>query len=154
MICSVLFFRPSSGIRKGRGSRSVWLTMVLRTLPLLCFLSLIHIWVVFDITQGFVYGQLSKDQTHNSYVDIIGTKGVVRMTHDFIPCERYVNCGNPFCNRRILTSEENEDKYLRGCSHECRVHPRNRYVEEYNLSQAEVAERLAVIGETLDGTLA
>lgn len=39
--------------------------------------------VVFDITQGFVYGQLSKDQTHNSYVDIIGTKGIVRMTHDF-----------------------------------------------------------------------
>ena len=38
--------------------------------------------VVFDITQGFVYGQLSKDQTHNSYVDIIGTKGIVRMTHD------------------------------------------------------------------------
>ena len=39
--------------------------------------------VVFDITQGFVYGQLSRDQTHNSYVDIIGTKGIVRMTHDF-----------------------------------------------------------------------
>lgn len=39
--------------------------------------------VVFDITQGFVYGQLSKDQTHNSYVDIIGTKGIVRMSHDF-----------------------------------------------------------------------
>lgn len=39
--------------------------------------------VVFDITQGFVYGQLSKDQTHNSYVDIIGTKGIVRMHHDF-----------------------------------------------------------------------
>lgn len=39
--------------------------------------------VVFDITQGFVYGQLSKNQTHNSYVDIIGTKGIVRMTHDF-----------------------------------------------------------------------
>ena len=39
--------------------------------------------VVFDITQGFVYGQLSKDQTHNSYADIIGTKGLVRMTHDF-----------------------------------------------------------------------
>ena len=32
--------------------------------------------VVFDITQGFVYGQLSKDQTHNSYVDIIGTEGI------------------------------------------------------------------------------
>ena len=39
--------------------------------------------VVFDITQGFVYGQLSKDQTHNSYVDIIGTKGIAHMTHDF-----------------------------------------------------------------------
>lgn len=39
--------------------------------------------VVFDITQGFVYGQLSKDQTHNSYIDLIGTKGIVRMHHDF-----------------------------------------------------------------------
>ncbi len=39
--------------------------------------------VVFDVTQGHVYGQLSKDQTHNSYFDIIGTKGIVRMTHDF-----------------------------------------------------------------------
>ena len=39
--------------------------------------------IVFDITQGFVYGQLSKDQTHNSYIDLIGTKGIVRMHHDF-----------------------------------------------------------------------
>ncbi len=39
--------------------------------------------VIFDITQGHVYGQLSKDQTHNSYIDIIGTKGIARMTHDF-----------------------------------------------------------------------
>lgn len=39
--------------------------------------------VVYDITQGFVYGQLSKDQTHNSYMELIGTKGVVWMTHDF-----------------------------------------------------------------------
>ena len=30
-----------------------------------------------------MYGQLAKDQTHNSYVDIIGTKGIARMTHDF-----------------------------------------------------------------------
>ena len=42
-----------------------------------------HNGVVFDITQGFVNGQLSKDQTHNAYTDIIGTKGIVRMTHDF-----------------------------------------------------------------------
>lgn len=39
--------------------------------------------VVFDITQGFVYGHMSKEQTHNCYVDIIGTKGIARMTHDF-----------------------------------------------------------------------
>ncbi|GHT30422.1 dehydrogenase [Bacteroidia bacterium] len=39
--------------------------------------------VVFDITQGHVYGHLSQQQTHNSYVDIIGTKGIARMTHDF-----------------------------------------------------------------------
>lgn len=39
--------------------------------------------VVFDITQGHVYGQLSKDQTHNSYIDLIGTHGIARMTHDF-----------------------------------------------------------------------
>jgi predicted dehydrogenase len=39
--------------------------------------------IVFDITQGHVYGQLSKDQTHNSYIDIIGTKGIARMSHDF-----------------------------------------------------------------------
>lgn len=39
--------------------------------------------IVYDITQGFVYGQLSKDQTHNSYMELIGTKGFVRMHHDF-----------------------------------------------------------------------
>lgn len=39
--------------------------------------------IAYDITQGFVYGQLSKDQTHNSYIDLIGTKGIARMTHDF-----------------------------------------------------------------------
>jgi myo-inositol 2-dehydrogenase/D-chiro-inositol 1-dehydrogenase len=39
--------------------------------------------VVFDITQGFVYGHLSKDKTHNCYVDCIGTRGIARMSHDF-----------------------------------------------------------------------
>lgn len=39
--------------------------------------------IVFDITQGHVYGQLAKDQTHNSYIDIIGTEGIAHMTHDF-----------------------------------------------------------------------
>lgn len=39
--------------------------------------------VVFDITQGFIYGHLAKQQPHNCYVDAIGTKGVARMHHDF-----------------------------------------------------------------------
>ncbi len=39
--------------------------------------------VVFDITQGFVYGQLARDKTHNCYVDCIGTAGIARMRHDF-----------------------------------------------------------------------
>ena len=55
--------------------------------------------IVFDITQGFVYGQLSKDQTHNSYVDIIGTEGIVRMTHDFKTALRLG--GNTFPGRRF-----------------------------------------------------
>lgn len=68
---------------------------------------------------------------------------------DGTPCERYVNCGNPFCNRQLITSEENEHKYLRGCSHECRVHPENRYVNEHNLSRDEVEKRLNEIRESL-----
>lgn len=63
------------------------------------------------------------------------------------PCERYVNCANPECNDQILCSEENEHKYLRGCCHKCRVHPRNRYVEEQGLTEEEVVERLKAIGE-------
>ncbi|RDU38266.1 rhodanese-related sulfurtransferase [Neobacillus piezotolerans] len=63
------------------------------------------------------------------------------------PCERYVNCANPECNKQILCSEENEHKYLRGCTHECRVHPRNLYVKEQGLTEAEVAVRLKELGE-------
>ncbi|RIU88579.1 rhodanese-related sulfurtransferase [Oceanobacillus picturae] len=65
------------------------------------------------------------------------------------PCERYVNCANPECNQQILCSEENEHKYIRGCTHECRVSPRNLYVEEHGLSEQEVEERLTAIGESL-----
>lgn len=54
------------------------------------------------------------------------------------PCERYVNCANPSCNKKILCSEENEHKYMRSCSDECRTHPRNRYIAEHGLSEAEV----------------
>jgi myo-inositol 2-dehydrogenase/D-chiro-inositol 1-dehydrogenase len=39
--------------------------------------------IVFDITQGFVYGHLAKEKTHNCYVEAIGTRGICRMRHDF-----------------------------------------------------------------------
>jgi UPF0176 protein len=65
------------------------------------------------------------------------------------PCERYVNCANPECNKKILCSEENEHKHLRSCSHECRIHPRNRYVAQHGLSEEEVQERLTAIEKEL-----
>ncbi|MFF2445731.1 rhodanese-related sulfurtransferase [Neobacillus sp. NPDC058068] len=65
------------------------------------------------------------------------------------PCERYVNCANPACNKKILCSEENEHKHLRSCSQECRVHPRNRYIAEHGLSEEEVKERMTAIENNL-----
>lgn len=58
------------------------------------------------------------------------------------PCERYINCANPECNKQILCSEENEHKYMRGCTHECRISPRNMYVKEHDLSNEEINDRL------------
>lgn len=72
--------------------------------------------------------------------------------HDYFdgtPCERYINCANPYCNKQILASEENEEKYLHSCSHECRVHPDNLYVKKQELNEAELEARLEAIGETL-----
>lgn len=76
---------------------------------------------------------------------------IVGVDHfDGTPCERYVNCGNPDCNEQILASEENEAKHLGGCTHECRVTPRNRYIIKNNISREEVIARLAALGEELD----
>ena len=68
---------------------------------------------------------------------------------DGSPCERYINCGNPECNRQMLASEENEAKYLGACSHECRVHPNNRDIKAHQLSNQEVQERLALLEKDL-----
>ena len=64
------------------------------------------------------------------------------------PCERYVNCANPECNAKILASEENEHKYMRSCSDECREHPRNRYAFEHGLNGEQVQARLDALKET------
>ena len=54
------------------------------------------------------------------------------------PCERYINCGNPWCNKQIIVSEESENKYLGSCSSECRLHKDNLWVKKHNLSYEEV----------------
>lgn len=64
--------------------------------------------------------------------------------YDGTPCERYVKCANPECNKHILASEENEAKHLGGCTLECTKHPRNRYIEKHGLTEEHVA---AVIAE-------
>lgn len=68
---------------------------------------------------------------------------------DGTPCERYINCANPYCNKQILASEDNEEKYLRSCSHECRVHPANLYVKKHALSQEELEARIANLEDTV-----
>lgn len=44
-------------------------------------------------------------------------------THE--PCDRYINCANPFCNKKILCTRENEVKYRGSCCDACRIHPKN-----------------------------
>ncbi|WP_438311372.1 oxygen-dependent tRNA uridine(34) hydroxylase TrhO [Sporosarcina sp. FA9] len=61
------------------------------------------------------------------------------------PCERYVNCANPICNAQIICSEENEHLYMRSCTDECRVHPRNRYFIEHEMTVEQYDERMAAI---------
>lgn len=64
---------------------------------------------------------------------------------DGTPCERYINCSNPECNRQMLVSEENEVKYLGACSLACAKHVKNRYVKKHLLTEEERLERLAII---------
>jgi len=52
------------------------------------------------------------------------------------PCERYINCANPECNKQIIASEASERKHLGGCSEVCTNHPRNRYIESLKIKTA------------------
>lgn len=69
--------------------------------------------VVFDITQGFVYGHLARDKTHNCYVDIIGTKGICRMRHDFQFAT--IECNGIHCTKQ-KTAPFNDKKLDVMCS--------------------------------------
>ncbi|KGR87010.1 rhodanese-related sulfurtransferase [Lysinibacillus odysseyi] len=62
---------------------------------------------------------------------------------DGTPCERYINCANPECNKQILASEENEAKHLGGCTIECTKHERNRYIVKHGLSAEHVQAAIA-----------
>ncbi len=64
---------------------------------------------------------------------------------DGTPCERYINCGNPSCNRQMITSEENEAKHLGGCCYDCAASETNRYIKRNGISEEERAIRLAAI---------
>lgn len=64
---------------------------------------------------------------------------------DGTPCERYVKCSNPECNKHILCSEENEAKHLGGCTLKCTKHRENRYVARHGLTAEQVAEVIALL---------
>ena len=64
---------------------------------------------------------------------------------DGTPCERYINCANPECNRQILASEENEAAHLGACCYDCAASENNRYVIKNNISAEERLARLAAI---------
>lgn len=83
-------------------------------------------------------------------INRVGKTIVGKDWFDGTPCERYINCANPRCNRHMLSSAVNEEKHLGGCSHECRIAPDNRYIKQQNWSPAEVTERLALLNESLE----
>ncbi|MEK4426133.1 oxygen-dependent tRNA uridine(34) hydroxylase TrhO [Solibacillus sp. FSL K6-1523] len=70
---------------------------------------------------------------------------VGRDHYDGEPCERYVNCANPECNKQIIASEENEAKHLGGCTPECTTHERNRYIVRHNLTEEQVQQALQLL---------
>ena len=65
--------------------------------------------VVFDITQGFVYGHLAKEKTHNCYVDVIGTKGICRMHHNFIDATIEMHGMNATVRKTALFNDKKLD---------------------------------------------
>ncbi|MGM0238844.1 oxygen-dependent tRNA uridine(34) hydroxylase TrhO [Enterococcus sp. AZ103] len=84
-------------------------------------------------------------------VDInqVDKKVIGKEWFDGTPCERYINCSNPFCNKQILVSESNEEKYLGACSYDCATNEKNRYVVKHQLTEVERIEKLTALREEL-----
>lgn len=72
------------------------------------------------------------DERLNVPINQVNPSVVGRDFFDGTPCERYINCANPECNRKMLCSVENEIKYQGSCCEACRMHPHNRYVDPIN----------------------
>ncbi len=103
-----------------------------------------------DLWDGMMY---VFDERISVPINRVEHRIVGRDHFDGTPCERYINCANPYCNKQILASEENDEKYLHSCSHECRIHPENLYVKNHHLSHEELETRLHAIGETLSKSI-
>lgn len=88
------------------------------------------------------------DERISVEINQVDKQVVGRDWFDGTPCERYINCANPECNRQILASKANEVKHLGGCTLFCSQHPHNRYLIQQHLSQAEVASRLNALQKT------
>ena len=61
---------------------------------------------------------------------------------DGTPCERYVNCANPSCNKQIITSIGNQELHLGSCTRDCVYVSNNRYVKAHQLSTEDIARRM------------
>lgn len=103
-----------------------------------------------DLWDGMMY---VFDERISVPINQVEHRIVGRDHFDGTPCERYINCANPYCNKQILASVENDEKYMHSCSHACRVHPENLYVKQNHLSKEDLEARLAAIGETLTETI-
>ena len=64
--------------------------------------------VVFDITHGVVYRPLARDQTQSCCMDVVGSKGIARMRHDFTEVElechgvtRAIHRSGPYASRSL-----------------------------------------------------
>lgn len=50
-----------------------------------------------------------------------------------VPCDSYLNCANPDCNRLFICSPEGAEKYEGGCCEECMRSPRKRPLDRNNI---------------------
>ncbi|MFC4770794.1 oxygen-dependent tRNA uridine(34) hydroxylase TrhO [Enterococcus hermanniensis] len=89
------------------------------------------------------------DERISVEINQVDKKVIGKEWFDGTPCERYINCSNPECNRQMLVSEENEVKYLGACSIECARYPQNRYVKKHQINATEWAQHLTELENQL-----